>query len=115
MAEDGEETAGGSGYAEEFSPPPEAMEPTQQSGAGDEGGAAAAAAAAAEGLQDRRARCLEWCLDNGFEYVEADCRDLERGAVRFRGCMVWSDQRNGSEEGVHVGMAGIPFKDRSQS
>ena len=114
MAEDGEETAGGSGYAEEFSPPPEAMEPTQQSGAGDEGGAAAAAAAA-EGLQDRRARCLEWCLDNGFEYVEADCRDLERGAVRFRGCMVRSDQRNGSEEGVHVGMAGIPFKDRSQS
>lgn len=31
------------------------------------------------GVQERRRRCLEWCLDHGFEYVEADCRDSERG------------------------------------
>ncbi|CAN0058489.1 unnamed protein product, partial [Ectocarpus sp. 8 AP-2014] len=36
-------------------------------------------AAAAEGLQERRERCLGWCLDHGFEYVEADCRDSNTG------------------------------------
>ncbi|CBJ28531.1 IRC6, uncharacterised protein interacting with AP adaptor complexes [Ectocarpus siliculosus] len=36
-------------------------------------------AAAAEGLQERRSRCLGWCLDHGFEYVEADCRDSYTG------------------------------------
>lgn len=36
-----------------------------------------------EGLQERRRRCLEWCLDNGFEYVEADCRDSHTGITVF--------------------------------
>lgn len=31
------------------------------------------------GLEERRRRCLEWCLDHGFEYVEADCRDPLKG------------------------------------
>lgn len=81
MPEDGEEAAGGSGYVEELSPPAETTAPAKQNGGGDEGGGGTAAACVAEGegLRDRRARCLEWCLDHGFEYVEADCRDLERG------------------------------------
>eukprot|EP00903_Cladosiphon_okamuranus_P017799 g16382.t1 len=80
VPEGSEEPAGGSGYGEEFSPPPEATAPAEQNGGGNEGGPAAAAMMA-EGVQDRRARCLEWCLDHGFEYVEADCRDLERGGA----------------------------------
>lgn len=34
-----------------------------------------------DGLEQmrRRKRCLEWCLDHGFEYVEADCRDAHGG------------------------------------
>lgn len=93
VPEDGQEAEnGGSGYAEEFSAPAEAVAPAEQNG---EGGAAAAAEG--ERLQDRRARCLEWCLDHGFEYVEADCRNLERGAA-FR--VVWLlDQENGKTRG----------------
>lgn len=34
------------------------------------------------GLEERRKRCLEWCLDHGFEYVEADCRDANKGKPR---------------------------------
>lgn len=33
------------------------------------------------GLEERRRRRQEWCLDNGFELVEADCRDTTQGTA----------------------------------
>ena len=55
-------------------------------------GEATASVTASQGLQERRRRCLEWCLDHGFEYVEADCLHPEIGvwacAVDFFLCLV---------------------------
>lgn len=61
-------------------------------------GGSPATSAGGEGLETRRKRSLEWCLDHGFEYVEADCRHPERGERfhfthaffrRCLGCGVW--------------------------
>lgn len=50
-------------------------------GEGGNDGGGGAAGLTAEELQERRRRCLEWCLDHGFEYVEADCRDPSTGVA----------------------------------
>ncbi|CAN0365451.1 unnamed protein product [Ectocarpus sp. 12 AP-2014] len=51
-----------------------APDPAESSLEGDD-----VAPAATESLRERRRRCLGWCLDHGFEYVEADCRDSNTG------------------------------------
>ncbi|CAM9658831.1 unnamed protein product [Scytosiphon promiscuus] len=70
--EEGEALAGGSGFSQSLAET-----------AGDEDGGKVEEGVEggidAVGVQERRRRCLEWCLDHGFEYVEADCRDSERG------------------------------------
>lgn len=60
-------------------PAPASFDARKGVGGGNDGGGAAGLTG--EELRERRRRCLEWCLDHGFEYVEADCRDPDTGSV----------------------------------
>lgn len=81
LPEETEGAAVGSGFGEEgcatWSDEATTKATAENGGGGEEGGGSAVAMA--EGLKERRGRCLAWCLDHGFEYVEADCRDPDRG------------------------------------